>query len=159
MEKLYYLNAKIGSIVYLRINGQIHAAKYMGSSISCGICNMHAYIIAGKGNDKKWYSDVAYPTIEDAINGNNHVKVLSKPLNEIVEECGFGELEDCGKLKVYRYKWNNYHPTKVILNAFCLTFWYDADGFHVKVGICESKKTYATYEECIADNHVKVVTF
>ena len=155
---LNYLDANIGDIIYIRKYDTVKAVKYTKSS--CGTLGIqtHRGIIAGEGDKEQvlqWGK--FYRSIEDCINGINPIAVLKKDVREIAEENNFGELKvEAGKLYIFRFTWNSFHPKAGWYDALGFVWWLDADGFHVKNN---AWKTWSSYEECIAANHVKVVTF
>ena len=155
---LICLDAKIGDVLYIRKYGVVKAVKYTESHKGTLGINLHSGIIAGEKSEPQvlqWGN--LYRTIEDCINGTNPVGTIKKDVREIIEEHNFGDTKvEGGKLYIFRFQWNNFHPKAGWFDALGFSYWLDADGFHIKDN---TWKTWGSYDECIANNHVKVVTF
>lgn len=179
-DRFQILNANIGDVLYMRINGKVNAVKLV--KILCGRPTASAnhdatyawFLIAGGGDEPKMMyvgfhnTTKFYRTIEDCINDSNSVEKRIVTAKEIAERCGM-EVEamrtnfGMGYWGCWKFKWDGYMPKRISVSTSQFNFICDENGWHYDVYQYsyekEPKKYYDTYEECIADNRVKVIVF
>lgn len=176
--KLAVLNANIGDVLYMRKDGKVVAVKLV--KLLCGkptpSCGHGVYawlLIAGEGDEPQMMflnnkTTKFYRTIEDCIKNFNSVESSIMTEKDLAERCGIGVESMCtsfgmGYWGCWKFIWDGYQPKRISLNAaFDLNFICDENGWHGDLRDSakkETRKYYDTYEECIADNEVKVVVF
>ena len=179
-NRFFILDANIGDVLYRRISGCVQAIKLV--KIVCGdvrqrACSddVHAwFLVAGEGDEPQmvyvgWHNKTKfYRSIEDCINDVNPVERKIVSAKDIASYCNM-DAEDMvtsfgmSYYGVRKFKWDGYMPKMVDVSLGEFLFVRDKDGWHSEV-VCHSyeaepKKYYDTYEECIADNRVKVIVF
>ena len=179
-DRFFLLNANVGDVLYMRIDGNVNAVKVV--NFICGAGATHAVsdasyvtlLVAGKGEEtEKLYigrgsNRKFFFSIEDCINNCNPVETIIYTDKEIAQFCGMnveGLRTDFGAFYngVKKFVWDGYMPKLVKLLLSNFIFIKDADGWrfetYKKSYETKAKKYYDTYEECIADNQVKVIVF
>lgn len=177
--KFAVLNANIGDILYMRKADKVVAVKLV--KILCGTAPKTFYshgafgwfLIAGEGDEPKMINigtnptTKFYRTIEDCINDSNSVDRSIMSEKDLAERCGM-KVESMrngvgmGYWGCWKFIWDGYQPKRISLAAFEFDFICDENGWHCDLKSStkkETRKYYDTYEECIADNEVKVVVF
>lgn len=176
--KLAVLNANIGDVLYMRKDGKVVAVKLVKllcgkPTPSCGHGVFAWLLIAGEGDEPQRMflnnkTTKFYRTIEDCIKNFNSVESSIMTEKDLAERCGMGVESMCtsfgmGYWGCWKFIWDGYQPKRISLNAaFDFNFICDENGWHGDLRDSakkETRKYYDTYEECIADNEVKVVVF
>lgn len=178
MEKFMLLDANVGDVLYVRMNKTVIAVKivkYICGSIGASSSDS-SYVwllIAGQGDNPqqkyigKHNTEKYYRTIEDCIN-DKPIEKYFVDAKELAEKCGMEVTHEYSSIGygydgVWKFEWDGFMPKRVhvALSEFHLV--NDADGWHYEVYKKsyerKPRKFYDTYEECIADNQVKVVAF
>lgn len=163
-------DVEIGDIVYLRRDGKIIGAKYQGF--------VSTYLKASNRTINKFYradgvyeeldlfgrsdnnSKYVFRTIEDAIH-DKPIKWSAKMVNDVfIEQFGFIRefnglyRETC----LIKYKWDGYQPQGVRVNHTKYDLFYDGE-WSISLREEPKIKLWDTYEKCVADNSVEVITF
>jgi hypothetical protein len=171
---IWSLDLKINDVVYLRRDGKVIGAKYLGleSDAESGeYTTLRFYRADGKTENIRLcngsYFDSeklqVYATIEDAI----HKKPIGYRSVDITnltkDEFGFTHTHTrvstsigCLKLGKFVWIWDGYKPVKKHIWHTNYKITYDGEWGCEYIG---KLKYYATEEECRCDNHVDVVTF
>ena len=178
--RFHLLNANVGDVLYMRKDGMIKAVKIV--KFFCGnkptaarYDNTYVFLlVAGEGEKPQefyigWEKEsFLYPTIEDCINGTNAITKRIIPAKEMAEKCGCEVVTEYTSFGMryegmWKFYWNEYLPKRVCVALSEYNFVDDGNGWRMEVYKKsyekEPKKYYDTYEECIADNQVKVVVF
>lgn len=168
---IWSLDLDINEVVYLRRDGKVIGAKYLGfSSQANGYGNViyHKFyradgeaevisISCGYINEKP---KGVYATIEDAIHDVEPIRYRKVNItNLMIELFGFSYERNCiGGLYLGKHvwKWDGYKPKKVHVHQWDYKITWDGEWTCKYNG---KNKYYATEEECRCDNHVDVVTF
>lgn len=161
---------EIGDIVYLRRDGKIIGAKYQGF--------VSTYLRASNRTINKFYradrvyeeldlfcrsdnnSKYVFRSIEDAIH-DKPIKWSAKIVNDVfIEQFGFIRefnglyRETC----LIKYKWDGYRPRPVRVNHTKYDLSYDGE-WSISLREEPEIRLWDTYEKCVADNSVEVITF
>ena len=168
---IWSLALDINEVVYLRRDGKIVAAKYLGlvsKASGCGYTTIHRFYRAdGKtdsliitcGNLKDICKKV-YATIEDAIHDENPIAYKYADITELaIDLFGFShERSVIGGVYLGKtlWKWNGYTAKSVHVDQFVFDIKWDGKWHCEYIG---KEKYYNTQEECMQENHVDVVTF
>lgn len=168
---IWSLDLEINDVVYLRRDGKVIGAKYLGFSSQTsgyGGCTYHKFnradgieevisVSCGYINEK---SKRVYTTIEDAIHDVEHIRYRKVDITNLAMELfGFSHERNCiGGLYFGKsvWEWDGYKAKKVHVCQFDYEITWDGEW---KCKYKGKKIYYATDEECRCDNHVDVVTF
>lgn len=179
MEKFMLLDANVGDVLYMRIKGSVTAVKIVRvilGSVNASFSNSSyvEMLVAGEGNTTKreyigCHSNTKfYRTIEDCINNTNHVDKYYISDEEVAEKCSMEVTHKYtdigfGYDGVWKFKWDGFMPKRVHIPLSDYNFIDEGNGWFArpikKSYHKETPKYYDSYEECIADNQVKVVVF
>ena len=176
-DKFALLNANIGDVLYVRNDDKVTAVKLVKilcgePNVSCGRGVFGWLLIAGEGGEpKRVYlgnkTTKFYPTIEDCINDTNPIERCLVTEEDLTKRCGL-QFEGIrtsvgiGYWGCWKFIWDGFRPKRISLAAFEFNFICDENGWHCDYKDSVKKqnlKYYDTYEDCIADNQVKVVVF
>lgn len=168
---IYSLDLDINEVVYLRREGKIIAAKYLGLvSKTSGYGNITKHIFyRADGKEEiinvscgytKEKNKAVYRNIEDAIHGINSFEYRLVDITNILKEAfGFCHRRtDFGAncLGKVVWKWDGYGAKDVHIGHFSHDIYWDGKWKCVYIG---NIKYYTTREECMQENHTDVVTF
>lgn len=168
---IWALALDINEVVYLRRDGKIVAAKYLGlisKANGCGDTTIHRFyradgqtdlLIITCGNLKHICKRV-YKTIEDAIHDVNPIAYKRADITELtIDVFGFShERSVIGGLYLGKtlWKWNGFTSESVHVGQFDFDIEWNGKWSCKYIG---KGKYYNTQEECMQENHVDVVTF
>ena len=150
-DRFQILNANIGDVLYMRIDGKVNAVKLV--KILCGKPNASAssdatyawFLIAGGGDEPKMMyigfhdrTTKFYHTIEDCINDSNPVEKSIFTAKEIAERCGMEVKEmhtsfGMGFWGVWKFMWDGYMPKRIDVATSAFNFICDENGWHYEV--------------------------
>lgn len=168
---IWSLDLDINEVVYLRRDGKIVGARYLGllsQSSGYGNFTKHTFqradgveevisISCGYINEKR---NRLYHTIEDAIQDVEPIRYRKVDITTLtIDLFGFSHERNCfGGLYLGKdaWKWDGYKPIKVHVGQNDYKITWDGEWKCKYVG---KDKYYATEEECRCANHVDVVTF
>ena len=163
-------NVEIGDIVYLRRDGKIIGAKYQGF--------VSTYLNSSNKTINKFYradgvyeelelfcasvcnSKYVFRTIEDARH-DIPITWSTKAVNNVFREY-FDFIKQFNGLYretcLIKYKWDGYQPQPVLVNHSKYDLSYDGE-WSISLREEPKIKLWDTYEKCVTDNSVEVITF
>lgn len=168
---VWSLDLDINEVVYLRRDGKVIGAKYLGLSSQTNGSGDYTYhnfhradgidevisISCGYRNEN---SKRVYATIEDAIHDVEPIIYRKVDITNLAMELfGFSHERNCiGGLFLGKHvwKWDGYKPKKVHVGQFNYKITWDGEW---KCQYKGKEIYYTTEEECRRSNHVDVVTF
>lgn len=156
----------VNEVVYLRRDGRIIAAKYLGFE-DFGDYKTYLYLVRADGVHERLYVGCGAPTarksmyrtIEDAIHDNNKVAERYWDISFVMEEFGMYLKVNhigCTILGKNMWRWDGYQSKCSHLNHQCFKIAWDGEWHCDYIG---RPMYYDSKEKCIAANHVDVVTF
>lgn len=158
----------VGDVVFLRRNGKVIGARYKGcKSVPNASVHItkHLFERADGVSENLYVSPselkAVYPTIEDAIHDTSHISYRRVDIAELLKE-RFGFFIEYGpfgtSFVTKKYKWDGYRPKEILDTHYNYTVVYDGE-WRLERNKNLKEKVYDSYDECIADNVVDVVTF
>ena len=156
----------VNEVVYLRREGRIIAAKFLGFG-DFGNLKTYLNFVRADGVHERLYvgpgaptiRKIFYRTIEDAIHDTNRVAERHVDISSVMEE--FGMYRKAGiygneTLGKDMWMWDGYQPKCSHLNHQYFKITWDGEWHCDFIG---GSTYYDSKEKCIAANHVDVVTF
>lgn len=160
----------VNEVVYLRRDGRIVAAKFLGFE-DFGNHKTYLNLVRADGVHERLYVGVGAPTvrkrmyltIEDAIHDNNKVSERYLDISSVMEEFGLYRKVNkigCTILGKDMWRWDGYQPKCSHLNHQCFKITWDGEWYCEFIGGSVGGSVYYdSKEKCIAANHVDVVSF
>lgn len=155
MYKKMFPNVEFGKTYYTRKNNMVKAMRVRSIEWRPGNYSNIICDIAGEGC-QSFEPDAIYETIDDCIKGVNALKEIDvlDYLNSI------NAVKILQHRYVVRWKWDGFKPVTICLylNHF-LIYANENCNWTIEPLNKDFYATYETYEDCLADNHIKVVEF
>lgn len=159
MYHVIFPNVEFGKTYYTRRDDMVKAVKVLRIECRPGNYSFIKCNIAGEGV-KQLTHITLYETIEDCIKGVNVLKEIDVVyrISRLKSEVEIEKIY--GFQHVVRYVWDGFKPKKVYFNLNNFLIYGDVNHtWTIETLNGEVYKTYETYDECLADNYIKVVEF